>query len=171
MDPRPDVYRGLLELNESLRALTPEQKEDELGDFLRFVIEVSELELANKPFPKKVDERLRTVGSELEQLARPRGDETPRQALVADVLTIEWPEKPREILHAGVGNIDELWVVVPRAGKQVLMRGGVFSYYEFTKPERLTDEGFMELLLSSSPPPRPLWARPVPKVKTKKTKN
>lgn len=171
VDPRPDVYRALLALNESMRALGAQQKEDALGDFLRFVIEVSELELANKPFPKQVDERLRTVGSELEHLARTRGDETPRQALVADVLTIEWPEKPREVLHVGVGNIDELWVVVPRAGKQVLMRGGVFSYYELTRPERLTDERFMELIFGPAPPPRPLWARPVTKVKAKKTKD
>ncbi len=170
VDPRPDVYKALLELNESLRSLDP-QKDDALGDFLRFVIEVSEIELANKPFPKPIDERLRTVGSELEHLARTHGDKTPPQALVADVLTIEWPDKPREILHAGVGDVDELWVVVPRAGKQVLMRGGVFSYYEFTRPKRLTDEAFIELLASTSPPPRPLWARPVAKVKKKKTKD
>jgi hypothetical protein len=70
-----------------------------------------------------------------------------------------------------VGDVDELWVVVPRAGKQVLMRGGVFSYYEFTRPERLTDENFIELLASPSPPARPLWAKPVVKVKRKKTKD
>lgn len=171
VDPRPDVYRALLAMNDSLRELDP-VKEDLPGDFLRFVIEVSELELASKPLPPAMDERLRTIGSELEHLARTRGDETPRQALVADVLTIEFPEKPREVLHVGVGDVDELWVVVPRAGKQVLMRGGVFSYYEFTRAERLTDEQFMEELVATPPPPRPIWARPIaPAPKKRKTKD
>lgn len=172
VDPRPDVYRELLAMNESLRALDPEagKADDAPGDFLRFVIEVSELELTGKPFPHAMDERLRTIGGELEHLARTRGDQTPRQALVADVLTIELPEKPREVLHAGVGDVDELWVVVPRSGKQVLMRGGVFSYYEFTREDRLNDEAFMEALASGAPPSRPFWARPVavPKKRSKK---
>lgn len=164
VDPRPDVYRALLSLHQALRAFEPsgvEGADDAPGGFLRFVIEVSDLELAGKPFPKAMDERLRTVGGELEHLARTRGDRTPPQALVADVLTVEMPDQPREVLHVGVGEVDELWVKVPRAGKQVLMRGGVFSYYEFTRPTRLTDEDFQRELDSATPPPRPLWARPV----------
>ncbi len=160
VDPRPDVYRALLSLHDAMRTLAP-SSDDAPGDFLRFVIEVSELELASKPFPKAMDERLRTIGGELEHLARTRGDRTPPQALVADVLTVEFPDKPREILHVGVGDVDELWVVVPRAGKQVLMRGGAFSYYEFTRPTRLTDQDFEGELRSATPPSRPLWARPV----------
>ena len=163
VDPRPDVYRELLAMNAALAALRPDApKGDDAADgFLRFLIEVCDVELAGKPFPKDVDERLRTIGSELEHLARTRGDRTPPQALVADVLTIEFPEKPRQVLHVGVGDVDELWIVVPRAGKQVLMRGGVFSYYEFTRPDRLTDAQFIDEL-ASSPPSRPFWSRPSP---------
>lgn len=162
VDPRPDVYRALLVVNDALQALHRQEKSDEgPGDFLRFVIEVSETELAGKPFPKEMDERLRTIGGELEHLARTPGDGTPPQALVVDVLTLESPDRPREVLHVGVGNVDELWVVVPRSGKQVLMRGGVFSYYEFAREERLTDSQFIEELGSLTPPSRPFWARPV----------
>lgn len=173
VDPRPDVYRELLAMNDSLRALQADEGKviDAAGSFLRFVIEASEGELAGKPFPRDVDERLRTIGSELEHLARTRGDSTPPQALVADVLTVEFPEKPREVLHVGVGDVDELWVVVPRAGKQVLMRGGVFSYYEFTRADRLTDARFIDELASATPPSRPLWARPVARPPKKATKN
>jgi len=67
----------------------------------------------------------------------------------------------RQILHAGVGAADELWVVVPRGGKRLLTRGGAFSYYEFGHPERLSDRDFMELLEGPKPPARPDWARPV----------
>ncbi len=165
VDPRPDVYRAVLAMNDALRALEPEQLrgDDAPGDFLRFVIAVCELELSGKPFPREMDERLRTIGSELEELARTRGDRTPRQALVADVLTLEFPQRPREVLHVGVGDVDELWVMVPRAGKRVLMRGGVFSFYEFRKETRMTDRDFIEALDGASPPPRPLWARPIKK--------
>lgn len=181
VDPRPDVYRELLSMNDALRALQPAEGKapDAAGSFLRFVIEAAEVELAGKPFPRDVDERLRTIGSELEHLARTRGDSTPPQALVADVLTVEFPDKPvpsgaegpREVLHVGVGDVDELWVVVPRAGKQVLMRGGVFSYYEFTRSERLTDARFIDELSSATPPSRPFWARPVARPPKKATKN
>ena len=164
VDPRPDVYRELLAMNAALAALRTDapKGDDAADDFLRFVIEACDVELAGKPFPRDVDERLRTIGSELEHLARTRGDRTPPQALVADVLTLEFPEKPRQVLHVGVGDVDELWVVVPRAGQQVLMRGGVFSFYEFTRADRLTDALFIDELQSASPPPRPFWARPVP---------
>lgn len=160
VDPRPDVYRALLALDASLRSLDA-GGDDALGEFLRFALEVSELELAGKPFPRALDERLRTIGTELEHLARTRGDETPRQALVADVLTVLFPDQPRQVLHAGVGDVDELWISVPRAGKPVLMRGGVFSYYEFVRPTRLTDEAFAGELSSGKPPARPSWALPV----------
>lgn len=162
VDPRPDVYRAVLAMNDALRALEPEagKRDDAPGDFLRFVIEVSELELSGKPFPRVMDERLRTIGSELEELARTRGDRTPRQALVVDVLTIEFPDRPRAVFHVGVGDVDELWVVVPRAGKRVLMRGGVFSFYEFLKETRMTDQDFIETLQGAA---RPVWAQPVKK--------
>lgn len=163
VDPRPEVYRAVLEMNEALRALDADagKRDDAPGDFLRFVIAVSELELSGKPFPREVDERLRTIGGELEELARTRGDSTPRQALVADVLTLEFPERPRAVLHVGVGDVDELWVVVPRSGKRVLMRGGVFSFYEFSKPVRMNDQEFIEALDGSALPARPVWAQPV----------
>lgn len=133
-----------------------------LAEFLRFLVEVAELELAGKPFPKAVDARLRTVGGELEQLSRPRGDESPPQALVADVFTLAFPDGPSRVLHVGTGKVDEVWVVVPRAGRRVLMRGGAFSYFEFPggPGERLTDGDWLERL-EAAPPPRPAWAQPI----------
>ena len=172
VDPRPDVYRALQAMNDALQALHPQEKTDDgPGDFLRFVIEVSEVELAGKPFPKEMNERLRTIGGELEHLARTRGDRPPPQAIVADVLTIEIPDQPREVLHVGVGDVDELWIVVPLSGKQVLMRGGVFSYYEFARAARLTDSTFIEELGSLKPPARPFWARPVAQPLRRKNKD
>lgn len=164
VDPRPEVYRALQELNDALAPLRVKETGDELADFLRFLVEVSELELSGKPFPRKLDERLRTVGAELEQLSRPHGDESPPQALIADVFTLAFPDGPPRVLHVGTGRVDELWVVVPRAGRRVLMRGGAFSYFEFpgAPGERLSDGDWLERLETAAPP-RPPWAQAVPR--------
>lgn len=168
VDPRPDVYRELLALVDAFDAAAarPASEADEhpgtLRNFLQFITEVSELELANAPFPKALDGRLRTVGSELEHLSRTHGDESPPQALIADVFTLADPDGASRVLHVATGKVDELWVVVPRAGKLVLMRGGAFSFYEVTTAgERLTDAAWADRLEANSPE-RPAWARPVP---------
>ncbi|GMU63390.1 MAG: hypothetical protein AMXMBFR34_51530 [Myxococcaceae bacterium] len=165
VEPRPEVYRALLELTDGLKALGGGGG-DELGGFLRFLVEVSDLELRNQPFPKAMDERLRTVGGELEHLSRTHGDESPPQALVADVFTLAFPDGPPRVLHVGTGGVDEVWVVAPRAGKRVLMRGGAYSYYEFAgePAERLSDREWFRRL-EENPPARPAWAQPVAREK------
>ncbi len=47
-----------------------------------------------------------------------------------------------DILEAGVGYVDRIYVVVPINGKLFVAQGGVFSYYEFKQPRsnRLTDD-------------------------------
>ena len=158
VDPRPDVYRRLGELSAKLSAATG-VKEDALQDFIAFLISTSELELSGKPFPKAVDERLRTVGSELEALSRTKGDRQPPEPVIADIATVRDPEtKTDEIFHIAVGAVDEVWAVVPRAGAQVLMRGGAFSFYEFGYGSRLNDSEWLELLPRQT---RPDWAKPI----------
>ncbi len=161
VEPRPEVYRALLELTGELAKWGGSGGEP-LAEFLGFLIEVSELELANKPFPQALDERLRTVGSELEHLSRLHGDDSPSQALIADVFTAVLPDGSTRVLHLAVGDVDELWVVAPRAGRPVLMRGGAFSFYEFEgKPGERLGDGEWNVKLFEAPPPRPAWARPV----------
>ena len=166
VEPRPDVYRALEGL---LQAVTVEFPEARPGhavtatlDLLRFLTEVARRELAGEPMLPAMDRRLRTIGSEMEELVRGRADDLPPQALVADVFTqVDQGGQPRA-LHVGIGAVDELWVVVPRGRKQLLTRGGVFSYYEFVgEPgERLSDRKWARRL-RERPPARPDWARPL----------
>lgn len=170
VEPRPDVYKKLGELSDKLSKVSGEPN-DPLKEFITFLITTSELELASKPFPRAIDERLRVVGSELEGLCRTHGDHTPSEGLIADVLTVRDPEtKADSIFHVAVGDVDELWVVVPRSGKQVLMRGGAFSYYELSKPSRLSDNDWNELRWDANPP-RPSWATPIKVPKKPKMKD
>jgi len=62
-----------------------------------------------------------------------------------------------EILQAGVGYLDRLYVLVAIEGQPQIAQGSVFSYYEFTQPRnnRLTDEQWRQLLATN--PPQPGW--------------
>ena len=55
---------------------------------------------------------------------------------------------PNDVLEAGTGDLDRIFVVVPFNGTLVAAQGGVFSYYEFTQPRsaRLTDEEWRTML-------------------------
>jgi hypothetical protein len=167
VEPRPDVYAQMRALVAALRPMTPPGRArdglEALDDLVTFVTSVAELEVAGQPFPRAVDVRLRTIGSELERLTRGRADELPDQALVADVHAVATPDGQVSTLMAGTGDVDEVWVIVPRAGKRLLTRGGVFSYHEFVQPpgERLDDRGWLRLLRTGAAPPRPPWASPL----------
>ncbi len=66
-----------------------------------------------------------------------------------------WKEN---VLEAGVGNLNRIYVAVPLGGKLEIAQGGVFTYYEFTQPrtDRLTDQAWVEKL-DKNPPPAPAW--------------
>ncbi len=63
-----------------------------------------------------------------------------------------------ELLEAGIGNLNRIYVAVPIDGKLEIAQGGVFSYYEFTQPraERLTDQEW-RVKVAVSPPDSPFW--------------
>jgi len=171
VEPRPDIYRALLELVQGLEGRVPAARAEplqQLRGMLAFLVEVSELELAGRPFPKVVDQRLRQIGTELEALTRGHADRLPDQALIVDVHTLADGRGVR-VLHAGVGRVDELWVVVPRGRQWVLTRGGVFSYYEFVGDvgQRLDDHDWGTMLQEGRAPPRPAWAMPVSRPRTR----
>ena len=56
-----------------------------------------------------------------------------------------------DVLEAGVGRIDRIYVVVPIDGKLQIAQGGVFTYYEFIQPRsnRLTDEEWRTKLVGT----------------------
>ena len=162
VEPRPELYRGVLELLDGLDRLDgAATSEAPLRELLTFLTRLSEQELAGRPFAPADDERLRGIGAELEKLTRGRADRLPDQAMTVDVAGVADEGGRVTSLQVGVGAIDELWVIVPRAGKRLLTRGAVFSYYESQSATRLTDGEFAELLRSRRAV-RPAWATPLP---------
>lgn len=79
-----------------------------------------------------------------------------KMAVVADVHT---DPNNMQVLEEGVGNPYFIYAVIPYQKKQFLAVGGVFSYYEFTKPisERMTDEDWQDALSREPNPDLPVW--------------
>ncbi|MHA1348056.1 MAG: DUF3160 domain-containing protein, partial [Candidatus Heimdallarchaeaceae archaeon] len=83
-------------------------------------------------------------------------DADKRTALIADVFT---DPNSGQVLEVAVGNPLLIYVIVQnQTGHLHLTRGVTFSYYDFKQPSsnRLTDEEWQEMLISS-PPDFPVW--------------
>jgi hypothetical protein len=86
-------------------------------------------------------------------------------ALAADVYTYQGQGPvPPGVLEEAIGYADEMYVSVKMPdGSIQLMRGAVFSYYEFIQPidERLTDEEWQKMLRDGKAPERPEWMKEI----------
>ncbi len=177
VEARPDFFKELLELQ---RYTTSElKKRDLLTDRLAGVAErmentfsflerVARKEVEGQPLTREEYEDIRIFGSNLEYMtvAVLLDDEyatwtevtgpDKMVAVVADIYT--YMDK---CLEEAVGYADEIYVVVEVEGYLYIMRGAVFSYYEFTQKSsnRLTDEQWQKMLKDGKAPPRPGWVK------------
>jgi hypothetical protein len=136
---------------------------------------IAEKELRGEPLTDEEYATIRFYGGQLEELTMAAADsdmedpyarrfmeEEPQAAVIADVATD--PNPPGTALEEAVGRVNPIYVVVPivepdgRSYLQVV-KGGVFSYYEFPWPiaDRLTDEKWRGMLEDGSAPPPPAW--------------
>lgn len=137
----------------------------EMGELCAKLKIISEKELEEKPLTSDEYQLLNTFGGDLEHFwieafkdegvtDRYQANEKPA-ALVADIAT----DPNGRVLEEGIGSVNELWVVVPIEGKLHLVKGGVFSHYEFLKPlaERMTDEAWQKDVAAKNLPPYAKW--------------
>ena len=59
--------------------------------------------------------------------------------------------------HVAVGRPRAIYVLYPFQGKEVLCRGAVLPYYEYTHASPLTDDEWKSLHDSPNRPPPPVW--------------
>jgi len=76
-------------------------------------------------------------------------------AIVTDVAT----DPNGRVLQEATGYVFDIYAVVPVGGAQKVVKGGVYSYYEFEWPlnDRLTDKAWREMLNSGLEPDLPVW--------------
>ncbi|PJJ58913.1 DUF3160 domain-containing protein [Hymenobacter chitinivorans] len=149
--------RSLTRLRANTEHLTGLNKE--IRELVTRLRDLSAKEIKHERLTYDEMEKLSWIGGEVESLTfrilktQQLPDRERQMALVADVYSFN-----QTVLEEAVGAVDALYVVVDIEGAPVLARGGVFSYYEFTSPARLTDEEW-QAQLARQAPARPQWLR------------
>ncbi|MEO0115181.1 MAG: DUF3160 domain-containing protein [candidate division WOR-3 bacterium] len=138
---------------ESLKTLTQKLKAISDKEIKGIELDDDELRLI-----KNIGDNLEGMTTFPAQLFRGVGSEADtKMALIADVHT---DPNTKQVLEVGVGKPFFIYAVIPFQHKQFLALGGVYSYYEFTKPlsERMTDEEWQKALSQEPKPDLPVWA-------------
>lgn len=178
VEPEIEVYRRLAALSAKTRSglaalgslpadLEPKFKKlESLVLFLKFMAEKELSGIA----PDEMDApRIKRYGTELESLMLSISEgvqvnlEDDRSALVADVQTAVTLDEGVMVLEEAVGDVDLIFVLIDMGGWKQICRGGIYSYYEFTRPaaERLSDREWQDMLDEGSQPERPEWIKPL----------
>lgn len=118
---------------------------------------LAEKELRGEALTEAEQSELRYFGWYLQEVLFWFNDHAPEPepaAIIADVAT---DPNSLQVLEVGVGPVHELYVVAPipqadGALAYTVVRGGVFSYYEFPSTERLTDEAWRTQVITGTPP-------------------
>lgn len=166
VEPNPHLYARLAALTamtrEGLQAreLLNQRDADSLQRMEKLALAlktISEKELQGKSLSDEEYELIRSIGVQLEhfwlETLRDQGDSgmgdllnNNPAMLVADVATAP----PDQVLEEATGYIQQIYAVVPVEGSLRIVKGGVYSYYEFPWPaaDRLTDQKWREMLFN-----------------------
>lgn len=176
VEPDPHCYANLASLaamtREGLKARGLISERDaqslQLMETLALSLKtISEKELQNQPLTEEEYELIRSIGGQLEHfwMETLQDQEGGRSKLlndnpamlVADVATAP----PDLVLEEGNGYVQSIYAVVPVDGRLHIVKGGVYSHYEFPWPatDRLTDEKWRQMLENRQAPPPPEWTR------------
>ncbi len=176
VEPYPVVYRELRNLVEKTREYLEQtgfllsELDDNFYKFEEFLSEIERLslkELEGKSLSdeerkfireggKKLRSAIRFPWKYLKKVINTTDSKTP---VIADVHT---DYNSGLVLEEGVGNPDLIYVKMKIDGRDVILKGGVLSHYEFKQPisSRLTDEQWQEMI-RTSPPPREKWVEKI----------
>jgi hypothetical protein len=119
-------------------------------------------QLRGVAFNQHENEFLKNYGSSLAGIMLYGGNSyhTPRDDAPRIVDVFSNPTRAH-YLEVGIGRPRALYVLYPFKGKEILCRGAVLPYYEFTHSTRLDDARWKRLLDSRDRPEPPEWLRPV----------
>ena len=150
-----------------------------IKEMAEFLLQASEKELKGKLLSEEEYDQLKYIGASFENISLELIKNDDQQlwewsavqgpersvALVADVYTANADNNPQKtILYEGVGNADEIYVIIELQGYLYLMRGGVFSYREFTRPygeQRMNDEEWQKKLETEPRLGIPEWMKEI----------
>ncbi|HKK83343.1 MAG TPA: DUF3160 domain-containing protein [Atribacterota bacterium] len=172
VEPYPSVYRRLKELSKGL--LVIEEKyfihpavKEKLEQFIALLDQleiIAQKERKSQTLTEEEYKMIWNIGEQLtsltdfpESLMEKISSQTDHQsALVTDVHT---DINTEQVLEEGIGKPFNLFVLISEDGQEKILRGPVFSYYEFKHPmeDRLTDEKWQSMIENNQLPPLPGW--------------
>lgn len=157
VEPDVNLYRKLLYMTELTESVLKDkgmlnaslsEGAGEYKDFLNLLIGCSVKELNNEALTAEEKKQLLWSGGKMEDMINSfiigaTGDISDKD--VTDMLVTDISSYEHTYLSLGTGYFDHIYVAVPVEGKLYLARGSVYSFYEFTGDERLTDEEWWAL--------------------------
>ena len=166
VEPVPEFYSRLLGLTRmtndgltDMNALNETEKSrlSSLEYILERLINISKDELENKILTDDDYKFIRNFGENLEGLIEGVSEKGQKTTIVADVHT---DANTQQALEEGVGYVDLMLVAYKLpTGEIYIGAGPVMSHYEFKQDmsNRLTDEGWQEMLEGGNEPERAPW--------------
>ena len=183
VEPNPWAYARMAALSTQMRSglssrgLLRDSTNERLQVLISLLLDLkslSEKELRGEPLTDAEFRRLRFIDKDLKFISEVEGGFDPETdwpaygatddgiAVVADVHTVPGA---MQVLEEGVGDVFEVYVILPimreppapeGLEEQIVVFGGVLSYYEFKQPmaDRLTDETWRAM---DPRPPLPEW--------------
>ncbi len=130
-----------------------------LAQYSAYMAKLANLELMGQPLAEDDLFALQGIGAFLSGIRVVLQDPSNPEP-VAVVTDIASAPMIGQVLQEGVGAVDYIYVVVPHPkGGLQMVRGGVFSYYEFVGDinQRMTDAEWRAKVKSGDLPPRPAW--------------
>ena len=148
---------------------------EQLIEQAKFLLMISEKELAGKTLTDNEYSQIKIIGSTFEYISLNLAREKDQYldgwdnvegankeiSIVADIFTANGLNNPKKsLLYTATGPAYEIYVIVEIEGNLYLTRGAVFSYREFDRPlgeQRLTDEEWQQYLKSHPNYGIPSW--------------
>ena len=148
---------------------------EQLIEQAKFLLQVSEKELAGKTLSDTEYSQIKIIGSTFENISLNLAREKDQYldgwdnvegankeiSIVADIFTANGLNNPKKsTLYTAIGPAYEIYAIVEIEGNLYLTRGAVFSYREFERPlgdQRLTDEEWQQYIKSHPNYGIPSW--------------
>lgn len=121
---------------------------------------ISESEINKIPLSEEAHHFIKNYGNWLEGVVKTIESRESTTLSTATTITTAATLPDKKVLQSATGKVFDILVIVTVNGKQKLAHGGVYSYYEFTKPaeERLSPAAWHELVSNSTNlPDLPRW--------------
>jgi len=174
VEPRPEVYSSVIKFARDLKTVTGlgenlRKKVAEFENLVNSLRSISEKEIAERKLTEEENQVIFNATRNLEAIAEPpeilrtgteEGAEKPDFSVIVDV---HRDPQTNQVLQEGIGKPFDVSALVRVNGTVKLVRGGTYSYYEFTRNsgEVLINRSWRELVQREDPPPLPDWISPL----------